>query len=165
MIKYWSAVKLLGLAYAKYDPTRVYELEQDESTGTYYMDMYVGTKMEEVHMLIDSQANGTAIQYNQKESKRSIVHHNKRNIVEMPGGRAQGFETTDQLCLDDDEDICLMDFDFLWAEHSFKYPSVHDIEIGGVINFNRYGVDNDEYRSKQLVYDLIDEELFFNSTI
>tara|TARA_B110000285_G_C14931779_1_gene517685 strand:+ start:70 stop:255 length:186 start_codon:yes stop_codon:yes gene_type:complete len=61
MIKYWSAVKLLGLAYAKYDPTRVYELEQDESTGTYYMDMYVGTKMEEVHMLIDSQANGTAI--------------------------------------------------------------------------------------------------------
>lgn len=52
------------------------------------MNMYVGTKMEEVHMLIDTQANGTAIKYNQKNSKRSIVHHNKRDIVEMPGGRA-----------------------------------------------------------------------------
>ena len=81
MMKYWSAAKLLGFAYA-YDPTKVYELDQDEATGTYYMDMYVGTKMEEVHMLIDSQANGTAIKYNQKETKRSIVHHNKRNIVE-----------------------------------------------------------------------------------
>lgn len=83
----------------------------------------------------------------------------------MPGGKAEGFEATDQLCLDDDEDICLMDFDFLYAEHFFEYPSVHDIDVGGVINFNRYNVDNDEQKNKQLVYDLIDEELFYNSTI
>ena len=164
MMKYWSAAKLLGFAQA-YDPTIVYELDQDEATGTYYMDMFVGTRMEEVHMLIDTQANGTAIRYNQKHSRRSSVHYSKRDTVEMPGGRAQGFETTDQICLDDDMEICLMDFDFLWAKHLFEYPSVHDIEIGGVINFNRFGVDNDKFHSKQLVYDLIDEEVLYNSTI
>jgi hypothetical protein len=87
MIKYWSAINLLALTQA-YDMTRVYELEQDDSTGTYYMDMFVGSKLEKVHMLIDTQANGTAIRYNQTNSKRSIVHHNKRDTIEMPGGRA-----------------------------------------------------------------------------
>ena len=86
-------------------------------------------------------------------------------MVEMPGGKAEGYEATDQLCLDDDEDICLLDFDFLYAGHSFTYQPVQDIDISGLINFNRYGVDNDEVRSKQLVYDLIDEDQFFNATI
>lgn len=42
----------------------------------------------------------------------------------MPGGKAEGYEATDQLCLDDDEDICLLDFDFLYAGHSFTYQPV-----------------------------------------
>ena len=72
-MKYWSAVKLIAIASA-YDYTKIYELEQDEATGTYYLDMYVGTKREMVHMLIDTQANGTAIKYDPNRSKRSIVH-------------------------------------------------------------------------------------------
>ena len=72
-MKYWSAVKLIAVASA-YDYTKIYELEQDEATGTYYLNMYVGTKREMVHMLIDTQANGTAIKYDPNRSKRSIVH-------------------------------------------------------------------------------------------
>jgi len=44
-------------------------LEHDEESGTYYMDLYVGTKLERMIMLIDTLANGTAIKYNYTDSK------------------------------------------------------------------------------------------------
>jgi hypothetical protein len=55
-MKYWSAVKLLLTfeSISAYDFTRTYELEQDEDTGTYFMDMFLGTKLEKVHILIDT---------------------------------------------------------------------------------------------------------------
>ena len=46
------------------------------------------------------------------------------------------------LCLDDYDRVCLDDFDFLGASHSFVYQP--DVDMGlihgvdGVINFNRY---------------------------
>lgn len=93
-------------------------------------------------MLIDTQANGTAIAYDSPNSRRSIVHRDKQGMVEMPDGKAEGYEATDQICLDEDENICLEDFDFLWASKSFEYPKVTDIRVGGVIPFNRYGADD-----------------------
>ena len=103
-MRYWSACKLLLFIQkvSSYDFTRTYELEQDEDTGTYYMDMFMGTKLENVHLLIDTQANGTAIKYDAQDSRRSIIHHNKRDMVEMPDGKAEGYEITDELCLDRD---------------------------------------------------------------
>ena len=85
----------------------------------------------------------------------------------MPDGIAEGVETTDQMCLDKDENICLVDYDFVWANHKFEYPKVKNIKVGGVIPFNRYGVSsNDPYiQGKRLIYDLLNEDVFFNSTM
>jgi len=42
---------------------------------------------------------------------------------------------SDQICLDENWDICLDDFEFLNAQ-DFDYPKVQQTEVGGVISFN-----------------------------
>jgi hypothetical protein len=84
-----------------YDFTRTYELEQDEESGTYFFQVFMGTKLEKANLLIDTQANGTAINYNLEASGRGILHQTQPDKIEMPDGYAMGFDATDQLCLDD----------------------------------------------------------------
>ena len=39
-----------------------------------------------------------------------------------------------------------------------EYPKVSEINVGGVIPFNRYGADDPEQRKRRLIYDLLDED-------
>ena len=61
-----STLLLTQFVCAEYSYT--FELEHDEESGTYYMDLFVGTKLERATLLIDTLANGTAIKYNTTES-------------------------------------------------------------------------------------------------
>jgi hypothetical protein len=38
-------------------------MEHDEDTGTYYFETFIGSKLERKLLLIDTLANGTAIDY------------------------------------------------------------------------------------------------------
>ena len=49
-------------------------MQHDEGTGTYYMDMYIGSKLEKKTLLIDTLANGTAIDYEVGNSKDAKVY-------------------------------------------------------------------------------------------
>ena len=53
---------LISLVSAEYSYT--FSLEHDEESGTYYMDLFVGSQLERSTLLIDTLANGTAIKYN-----------------------------------------------------------------------------------------------------
>lgn len=83
----------------------------------------------------------------------------------MSDGIAKGYETSDQVCLDDYEEVCLDEFYFCWAEHLFDYPSLNNTNIGGVIHFNRYDINNNHLRSQPLVYDLVYDDIFYNTTM
>ena len=73
---------------AAYDFSKSYELLQDADTGLYFMELFVGSKLEKVDMLIDTQANGTAIDYNYGASRMAIAHKSSPGYVEMPDGYA-----------------------------------------------------------------------------
>lgn len=49
-------------------------MQHDEDTGTYYIETYIGSKLEKRVLLIDTLANGTAIDYNVGNSKDASVH-------------------------------------------------------------------------------------------
>ncbi len=49
-------------------------MQHDETTGTYYMDTYIGSKLEKKTLLIDTLANGTAIDYEVGNSKDAKVY-------------------------------------------------------------------------------------------
>ena len=128
------------------------------------MQLFMGTKLEKVNVLIDTQANGTALSYDIGNSARGILHHTQADKIEMPDGSATGFDATDQLCLDANEDICLEDFDFLKAD-DVNYPKVQNIKMGGVIPFNRYGANNEKLKGRRLIFDLLEEDVIFNMTM
>ena len=57
-----GGLTLLG-PVRSFDFSRTYDLIQDEVNGRYYMELYMGTKLQRVDLLVDTQANGTAIDY------------------------------------------------------------------------------------------------------
>ena len=87
-------------------------------------------------MLIDTQANGTAIKYNghQSETLKDLKEEVK---VELLDGFIEGKNVTDSICLDDREDICIDDFTFVMATE-IEYPKVKTTKMAGVIPFNLY---------------------------
>ena len=85
----------------------IYDLVQDDETEAYFMEVFVGTKLEKLKLLVDTQSNGTAVVYDPTTSGRSRVHDDLAGTVEFPGGVADGLVTEDTFCLDEGEDICL----------------------------------------------------------
>ena len=81
-------------------------------------------------MLIDTQANGTAISYNFRNSRalKKRKHPDSFTSVEVPSIPMKNKEgdlhaltirgdiVTDELCLDPKFENCLSDFDFVYAE-------------------------------------------------
>jgi hypothetical protein len=51
-------------------------------------------------MLIDTQANGTAVAWDPSTSLRSRVHDDQSDSVEFLGGKVDGLVTEDYFCLD-----------------------------------------------------------------
>ena len=82
----------------------------------------------------------------------------------MPDGYAYGYDATDQICLDSNEDICLEGFDFLRAD-TVTYPKVRDMKMDGVIPFNRYGASSLQLKGRRLIFDLLEEDVIFNATM
>jgi len=82
----------------------------------------------------------------------------------MPDGYAVGYDATDRFCMDENEDICLKNFDFLNADSVF-YPSVRNLKMDGVIPFNRYGASSSSLMGRRLIYDLLEEDVIFNMTM
>ena len=78
-----------------YDFSRTYNLIQDDASNLYFFEMFVGSKLEKVNLLVDTQASGTAIKYDTEASRRSIVHKTLTGTVEMPDGHAEGYDATD----------------------------------------------------------------------
>ena len=82
----------------------------------------------------------------------------------MPDGLISGFDATDTLCLDKNEDTCLEDFDFLKAD-DISYPKVKNLEMGGVIPFNRYQANHERLKGRRLIFDLFEEYVITNMTM
>ena len=77
-----------------------YDLLQDAGSETYFMQNFIGSKVQEVNMLIDTQANGTAVAWDPSTSLRSRVHNDQSDTVEFLGGKVDGLITEDYFCLD-----------------------------------------------------------------
>lgn len=75
-------------------------MEHDEDTGTYYMETFIGSKLERKVLLIDTLANGTAIDYQVLNSKDSIVHQDKPGTIFHAFGSYEGNYTEDNICLE-----------------------------------------------------------------
>ena len=68
--------------------------------------------MERSLLLIDTQANGTAIMYTGQDS--GLFNDTNDSIkVELLDGIIEGRDVTDQICLDENEDVCIDDFYFI----------------------------------------------------
>jgi len=61
----------------------VYDLQQDEELGTYYLETFVGMLQERALLLIDTMANGTAIKYPAEQSRRAVIHDDMQDIVTL----------------------------------------------------------------------------------
>jgi len=90
---------LIGCAQCEFSNT--FNLEHDEESGTYYMDLYVGTKLERMTMLIDTLANGTAIKYNFTDSKDFTAGDGKDVTIVDALGKYEGKYGTDTVCLEE----------------------------------------------------------------
>ena len=110
------------------------------------MTAYIGDSLTPKQLLVDTQANGTAVKYDTKSSKDAVPEKNMYGKVEMPSSAstayAEGYVVDDEISLDEDELIAAYDFMFLWAEF-VKYSELEE-EIAnglfdGVISFNRFG--------------------------
>ena len=73
---------------------------------------------------------------------------------------------TDQMCLNKDGDICLMDYDFIYASF-IQYPKLDDEfgepQLDGVIPFNRYEYETDP--SHRLIYSLNQEDVIWRYAV
>jgi hypothetical protein len=142
-----------------------YVLNQDDTSGNYYFETYVGRLQLRTLLLIDTLANGTVIEYNAEESHRATIHDNwKQNVTLGNGGYLTGRVVTDGVCLDDDEDICIENFTFLNSkEETHTNMPEYSIDFTGVIPFNRY--DFKKNANSRLVPMLDYEDIFTNSTM
>ena len=117
-----------------------------EPEGYYFMTVYVGEPMQPKQLLIDTQANGTAIQYDSGVSMEAVEEKQMYAKVLMPSSAevafADGYVVDDEIALDKDELIAAYDFMFLLAKF-IKYSELEtEITNGlfnGVISFNRFG--------------------------
>jgi len=156
--------------------SKTFELLQDDLDGRYFLEMFVGSKLERVNLLIDTQANGTAISYSYLRSKRMKLSEDRRErTVEVPSFQGFKFEfggakvpkpflihgslITDFVCLDKREDTCLMDFDFINAVNLDPREIGGAVAMHGVLPFNRYQYGEDP--RMQLVHDLMEEDEIF----
>ena len=113
-------------------------LEQDEDTGTYYLEVYMGTHLERRVLLIDTLANGTAIDYNSTNSKESVVHFDQPDTVSHAFGTFEGNYTEDTICMEHSQDTCVSGFPFMNVDWK-DYKIDSGVNMGGVIPFNRFG--------------------------
>lgn len=114
--------------------------------GYYFLTAYIGDPLQAKQLLVDTQANGTAVKYDTENSMEAVPEKNMYGKVEMPSSSsaayAEGYVVDDEISLDEEELIAAFDFMFLWADF-IKYSELED-EIAnglfdGVISFNRFG--------------------------
>lgn len=112
-------------------------------------------------MLVDTLANGTAINYDcdHTNSSDSIVHNDQPGVVNFTYGSYQGNYAEDGVCMEYEEDTCIEEFPFLEIENK----TATDFEVDGVLSFNRYGLSDNSNR--QLVKSFLNEVVFWNPTV
>ena len=137
---------LLGIANCEFSNT--FPLEHDEESGTYYMDLFVGTKLERMTLLIDTLANGTAIKYNYTESKDYKLTDDDEVTIVDALGKYEGKYGQDTVCLEEFQDTCIDEYPFVIADWNIKKED-SDLKAEGVIGFNRYGIP--ENSNRQLI--------------
>jgi len=116
-----------------------FDLVQDES-GQYFFTVFVGSLMSRRLLLVDTLANGTCISYDPTMSKRSTINTRWTQTVSMEQeGSFFGRMVQDDLCLDDDQDICIEHFNFFNTIEEQQLEK-YSIDYDGVIPFNRYGM-------------------------
>ena len=73
---------------------------------------------------------------------------------------------TDQVCLDRDRDLCLEEYDFIYASF-IQYPKLNDEwgepQLDGVVALNRYDYMNDPNRL--LIHALDAQDVIWKSAI
>lgn len=85
------------------------------------MDLYVGSKIERMSMLIDTLANGTAIEYNYKDSKDYQAGDDDTEITIIDAlGKYMGSYGTDTVCLEEALDTCIDEYPFVVAKWNVK---------------------------------------------
>ena len=98
--------------------------------------------------MLDTQANGTAVEYDSERSMTAEYQKGLHGRVALPSCQNQGYieggVIFDEIAFDHDEQVYVDDFMFLSAEF-IKYKelesSILKEEFNGVINFNRFGFD------------------------
>jgi len=111
MTFFLTLILFIGCTLASFDVG--YVLKQDQTNETYFFEVWVGTMREKKLLLLDSLANSTAIMYDPSISRRSKVHLKQLGTIEMENNSSySGNKVEDDLCLDDDEDICVQNFSF-----------------------------------------------------
>lgn len=77
------------------------------------MEIFVGSEMDRRLLLLDTQANGTAIRYNEGMSKTFKNYDDKTSVESIAiGGFMRGTKVTDKICLDKSGNICINDYMF-----------------------------------------------------
>ena len=84
------------------------------------MDLYVGTKLEKMTMLIDTLANGTAIDYNNTDSKDNKKTDEVEVTIVDALGKYMGSYGTDTVCLEEFQDTCIDEYPFVVANWNVK---------------------------------------------
>lgn len=80
--------------------------------------------------------------------------------VQMLDGYVEGIEGSDWLCLDNEEDVCIENYQFIFAD-TINYKHIKSRSIEGVISFGQYSKDLD----KCLVNTLYDQRQFSKNTL
>ena len=103
------------------DGPRTFKLRQHnildgdkEPTGgtVYLMNMFVGRNSESRWLLVDTQANGTAINYNYEDSRYAEPNKALTGKIDLASEKAcyiDGYVIFDQVCFDKQQEICLED--------------------------------------------------------
>jgi hypothetical protein len=68
--------------------SRTYLLDQDEETSCYFLNAFVGSNDQLSRLLIDSQANGTAIKYDYNKSMTSKANQTQKERIQLASENA-----------------------------------------------------------------------------
>eukprot|EP00356_Strombidium_inclinatum_P013704 CAMPEP_0170494034 /NCGR_PEP_ID=MMETSP0208-20121228/14404_1 /TAXON_ID=197538 /ORGANISM="Strombidium inclinatum, Strain S3" /LENGTH=257 /DNA_ID=CAMNT_0010770023 /DNA_START=14 /DNA_END=787 /DNA_ORIENTATION=- len=151
-------------------------LTEDAQTSSYFLPLYVGSKLERKELLVDTQANGTVIAYDYLASNSRVKKMDKDHTmtVELPSVsvedddgshhalKLKGPKVTESICFSSKEDSCLDDFDFAYTM-DLKALEYKDAEASGVLPFNRFGMLED--KNIQIAYDMMDEHLVYKPAV
>ena len=116
--------------------------------GYYFFEAFIGGPFQRRQLLIDTQANGTAVQYDIDASLEALVEKDMYGKVSLPssqfGAYVDGSVVVDEFSFDADETIFADDFMFL-AINFIKYKelesSINNETFNGVVGFNRFGFE------------------------